>query len=112
MKRYFIHTCAVAVAGNALLSGCSTPKTGNPVTVTRTGEIFVREQPPPLKTVAMGGAPDQDEVWVPGFWTYQNARWIWMPSHWQVPPQSGEAWIEGHWDRNNQGWVYTPGHWE
>lgn len=112
MKRVFFNIYAVAALAGAFATGCSSPAPHRPVVVTPTGEVFVRENPPPARSEAMGGAPDMNEVWVPGYYTYSNSHWVWMPGRWEFPPQSGETWVAGHWDHNARGWVFTPGHWE
>jgi len=110
-KRGFFQTWAIAVLGGALLAGCSSPSP-RPVVVTPTGEIYVRENPPSPRTEDIGMAPSSADVWVQGYWSYHDARWVWIPGHWQTPPQQGENWVAGHWDHSVRGWVFTPGHWE
>jgi hypothetical protein len=114
MKRELLKRSAAAIFGLALITsmgGCSTAA-HQAVVVSPTGEIYVPEPPPSPEKEQDGLPPAQQDVWVAGYWTYDNARWAWMPGHWSVPPQTGKAYVAGHWDHTERGWVYTPGHWE
>lgn len=104
--------------GSLLLSGCvyshHTAVVPAPTATTTTRTVVVREAPPAPRTEVIGVAPSEDHAWVPGYWTYSDNRWVWMPGHWERRPSTGATWVPGHWDKNadERGWVWTPGHWE
>ena len=77
-----------------------------------TGPVVVTSEPPPPRHEVVDVAPSAGHVWTPGYWTYQNNRWVWMPGHWEPRPTPTATWVEGHWDRRGDGWVWTPGQWD
>ena len=131
MKRNMIGILPLIVGGGLVLSGCAsshhelTP-TGPPdatVQTTRTvvvtqqpspPPLVVTEEPPPPRTEVVGPPPGQTQVWIAGYWSFTDARWVWMPGHWEVRPRPSAIWVPGHWDANpeGKGWVWTQGYWE
>ena len=111
MKRQILKLLSMGMLGSVLLAGCVTHP-GQAVVVTPTGRVVIPETPPPPKQEAMGPPPSVTYVWTPGYWTYHNDSWVWVPGEWQAPPAAGSTWVAGHWDKVAGGWVYTPGHWE
>ncbi len=109
MKQDLRKILAMSVLGGALLTAC---ETHHPVVVTPTGRIVVPEAPPAPRREVAGVPPATSDIWVPGYWTYTNNRWVWVPGSWQNPPRVGATWIAGHWEHTSTGWVWTPGHWE
>ena len=101
---------AISLA-TALLAGCAEPP-HRTVPVAPSGEVVVQENPPQLKPERPGPAPKPAWLWQSGNWTYSNARWVWLPGHWQSPPLPNSRWVSGHWEHNERGWVWNPGYWE
>jgi hypothetical protein len=110
MKREILKKLGIGFWGSVLLVGCATHT--RPVVVTPTGQVLVRETPPPPKHEEVGRAPSASYVWTPGYYTYGNSQWVWVPGEWKTPPRAGSTWVAGHWDHVEGGWVWTPGHWE
>ncbi len=108
MKTQFFKLLGIASVG-LLLSSCATHH--QPVVVTPQGEVVVSSTPPVAKHEVPGTPSTAYEQWVPGYWTYRDARWVWIPGRWANPPSTGSHWVPGHWDYTNRGWVWTPGHW-
>ncbi len=102
----------LALISSALMAGCSTEPKHPVVVVSPTGEVYVPDTPPQPKRQLAGAPPNPGDVWAPGFWSYHDAQWVWMPGEWRYAPQSGRTWVSGHWDRSDRGWVWTSGHWE
>jgi hypothetical protein len=109
MRRDAVRAMALLGLGGLLISGCATSR---PVTVTPTGQVVVTEPPPAPRKEVVGTPPGAQYVWVQGYWTHVDNRWVWIPGHWQVRPTSTATWVPGRWDRTVTGWVWTPGHWE
>jgi hypothetical protein len=55
------------------------------------GEIMVTEQAPQPRRVIVDMPPDAAHVWVAGYWTQSNSRWVWIPGHWEAHPKPGAA---------------------
>ena len=103
----------LAALGISLLVGCTSNRTARrPVVVTPTGQVFVPEAPPPPREDVKGSPPSTASVWTPGYYTYSNGHWVWLPGRWETPPPTGKTWVAGHWDKTERGWYWTPGHWE
>jgi hypothetical protein len=100
---------ATLIVSASLIAGCST---GRPVVVTPSGAVVVPEAPPPPKHEAVGAPPNASQVWVEGYWSYQDGRWAWISGHWETRPTATAAWVPGHWDHTNVGWVWRPGYWQ
>jgi len=48
---------------------------------------------------------------VPGYQTWNNGSWAWVPGQWTVPPQPGTTWVPAHWERHGNGWMWVDGQW-
>src|SRR5438045_3858722 len=109
MKRNTMRALTLFGLGGLLLTGCPSH---HPVVVTPTGQVVVTEAPPPVRQEVVSTPPSAGYVWIQGYWTHTNNRWVWTPGRWQARPTTTATWVSGHWDRTVNGWVWTPGHWE
>ncbi len=103
-----------AVVGSIFVAGCETQHAqnhGKAVAVTPGGQI-VGQAPPGPRAEVVSGAPSAAYYWVPGFWTYADWNWVWIPGHWQLRPHANALWVPGHWDKTPRGWAWTPGQWQ
>jgi hypothetical protein len=90
-----------------------TVRESSPTTSTTSSrtEIIVQEAPPPPRPEPpMGAPPDPGQVWVPGYWTWNNT-WVWASGRWEQPPERTVTWVPGQWLRTDRGWVWQPGQW-
>src|SRR5579864_2049215 len=121
MKRKMFGILPLIIGGGLILSGCvhthhavvTTETTTGPATTTQTTRtVVVTQAPPPPRTEVMGTPPSEAQVWVGGYWSFTNGRWVWMPGHWELRPRAGAVWVPGHWDRNPEGtgWAWTEGY--
>jgi hypothetical protein len=105
-----LSACIVAV-----FSGCESHHTvvhERSVVMAPPGEVMVSQQPPAVRHEVIGVAPSTEHIWVAGYWTYVNAKWVWVPGHWERRPRVGAGYYPGHWDKTTKGWVWTPGRWD
>jgi len=109
MKRKAMRLLLLVGLGSFALTACETSR---PVVVTPTGQVVVTEPPPPPRKEVVGTPPGAQYVWVQGYWTHTDNRWVWIPGHWQVRPTATSTWVAGHWDRTPTGWLWSRGHWE
>jgi len=119
MKKTMFGILPVIAMGSVFLGGCASPhqemvvtRYNTPVTTTRT--TVVTEAPPTPRVEVEGPAPSTAHVWIQGYWTYIDNRWVWSPGHWDLRPRMNAAWVPGEWDKDptGKGWLWTPGHWE
>jgi len=76
------------------------------------GTIIVMQAPPQLQQEVVLAQPSSDHKWVPGYWTWRDARYEWMAGHWELPPSSGATWIAPHSERLSNGtFRFYEGYW-
>lgn len=51
------------------------------------------------------------QVWVAGYWAWNNGQQQWIPGHWEAPPQQGQVWTQPQYGRRGRRWWYRPGYW-
>lgn len=51
------------------------------------------------------------QVWVAGYWAWNNGQQQWIPGHWETPPQQGQVWMQPQYGRRGRGWTYRAGYW-
>jgi YXWGXW repeat-containing protein len=73
-------------------------------------EIIVRQAPPPPPP-EVRIAPPPSQIWVPGYWSWNN-DWVWVPGRAEKPPERMATWVPGQWNQRGDTWVWRSGHWE
>ena len=110
MKTGTVRILACMTLSGTLLAGCVYHER---TAVTPSGEVVVvKEAPPEPRHEVIGVAPSPSHVWISGYWSYRNGRYVWVPGHYENRPHTASVWVAGHWDHTSRGWVWTPGHWE
>jgi hypothetical protein len=79
---------------------------------TRPPEITVPQPPPPPREEMRMPPPSQGQVWLPGYWSWNNNEWAWMPGRLEKPPERMATWVPGQWTQRGDAWVWRSGHWE
>jgi hypothetical protein len=59
--------------------------------------ISVSMMPPPLPAYNLPPCPDQNLVWVPGYWGWFQNNYYWVPGAWVEPPFAGAMWTPSYW---------------
>ena len=80
------------------------------VTPATTTSTVVYSAPPPPLTETIVVAPGPGYVWIGGEWIW-NGRWVWVASHWGLPPYRHSVWVRGYWSSGARGWRHHPSHW-
>src|SRR5678815_4833661 len=112
MKRETLRILLMAGMLSIAATGCYSHRQQPAVVTTTGGEVIVTEAPPPLRREVRGIAPSASQLWIEGYWSHRNGRWLLVPGHWEVRPQPTATYVPGHWDRTSRGWAWTPGRWE
>jgi hypothetical protein len=108
-----IQTMAIAATATALLTGCFS----RTVIRERSGaaaparQIIVVEQPPAAQTEMIGVAPSTSHVWLPGYWSRQGDKWVWINGRWELRPAATATYVPGHWEKRGTGFVWHEGYW-
>jgi hypothetical protein len=99
--------------GIGFLSACA-PKTND---VVETETIYL-DNPVPIPDLQdeeiAATESDDDLVWVPGWWDYQDGEWVWVDGAWEAVPFENAVWQPGHWgyDDDLNKWYWVDGYWK
>ncbi len=69
------------------------------------------EPPPPPNADVVTPQPASNALWIPGYWSFDGARYSWIPGHWEIPPPDASSYVAAHWENRARGYVYVPGYW-
>jgi hypothetical protein len=67
--------------------------------------------PPPLPVYEQPPLPDPGYLWTPGYWSWNNFDYYWVPGTWVQPPQPNVLWTPGYWAFSNGIFAFNPGYW-
>ena len=67
--------------------------------------------PPPPKPEAPPPPPVRVAVWVPGFWQWSGATWVWVGGSYQLRPDPRTRWHAAEWQPRGSVHVLIPGRW-
>jgi WXXGXW repeat (2 copies) len=68
--------------------------------------------PPPARVESHGLPPSPDQVWIAGYWAYENGHHVWRDGHWEKPPRANARYIEPRWDRKGNQYAFREGRWK
>jgi len=91
----------ILVAALVTATACAAPR----------GRLYVRVGPPAPIIETRIAAPGPGYVWLPGFYTWNGAAYVWRPGRWERPIRPAAVWVPGHWVRERRGWYFVEGHW-
>lgn len=52
------------------------------------------------------------QIWRPGHWDYDGAKFNWIAGSYMLRPDPTATWIADRWEKHTYGWAYIPGHWK
>ena len=73
-------------------------------------DITVRFGPPPLRQEVVPVLPS-GWVWVPGYWTYNGHRYVWVRGH-RERAHRGRHWVAPRWYEDRGHWRHDRGRWD
>ncbi len=89
MRKQWLQLLGSIAAGSFWVTGCACSHTTlvrEPATLYYPkGELVLREPVLEPRRESEGVAPDRMFVWVPGYWTGANQKWVWIVGHWETP---------------------------
>ena len=71
----------------------------------------VMNAPPAPQPEAVPPRPSPQNVWVAGYWTWQNNNYAWMAGHWEVPPTTSAVWVNPRWESESGAFRFYEGYW-
>jgi len=66
---------------------------------------------PPAPQVEVIPVVPAGHAWIHGHWSWEGARYLWVPGHHMAIPEGQHAWEPGHWYRSGPNWFYANGYW-
>ncbi len=69
------------------------------------------QAPPPLPEYDQPPAPEQNDLWTPGYWNYAQTGYYWVPGAWCAPPFYGALWTPSWWGYSGGHYLYHRGYW-
>lgn len=75
-------------------------------------ETVVVEAPPAPRVETVGVPPTAEHVWIPGHWTREGDRWVWVGGRFEARPSTTSVYVPGHWEMRGNGYVWREGYWK
>ncbi len=69
------------------------------------------QAPPELPVYQQPPAPDDNDLWTPGYWGYGNTGYYWVPGAWVSAPYVGALWTPGYWGWYGGHYRFNHGYW-
>ena len=74
-------------------------------------QVQTSEAPPPLPEYSQPPAPADNDLWTPGYWSYANAGYYWVPGAWVMAPWLGALWTPPYWGYQHGAYLFHAGYW-
>lgn len=74
-----------------------------------TADVMVAPPEPLMEVV--GAPPDDQYVWINGYWWWNGAQYVWMRGHWAPRPAAGYIWVRSGWTWLDGRYVFVHGRW-
>jgi hypothetical protein len=72
---------------------------------------YLPPPPQPPEAAPSTPAPDDNSVYIPGTYVYQDTRYLWRPGYW-VGYRPGWVWMPAHYIWTPAGYVFVDGYWD
>jgi len=72
---------------------------------------YATDAPPPLPEYDQPPAPDEDDLWTPGYWAWGDGGYYWVPGTWVTPPYYGALWTPPYWGFYGGRYGFHRGYW-
>ncbi|MDX2037331.1 MAG: hypothetical protein SFX72_11830 [Isosphaeraceae bacterium] len=72
---------------------------------------YLPEPPASLEIGPNVDPPDQNSIWAPGSWYWQETRYAWRPGYW-VQPYPNWVWVPAHYVWTPSGYLFIDGYWD
>jgi hypothetical protein len=73
--------------------------------------VSVRIGPPAIPVYTQPVCPGPNYLWTPGYWSYGDAGYYWVPGTWVLAPSPGMLWTPGYWGWGGAGYMWHEGYW-
>ncbi|MDE1154326.1 MAG: hypothetical protein PW735_01190 [Acidobacteriaceae bacterium] len=73
--------------------------------------VYSDQAPPPLPEYEQPPAPEDNDLWTPGYWGWGNAGYYWVPGAWVAAPYYGALWTPPYWGWYGGRYLFHHGYW-
>jgi hypothetical protein len=73
--------------------------------------ISINFGPPVLPVYEQPICPEPNLIWMPGYWSYGDDGYFWVPGAWVPAPFEGGLWTPPYWGWSEGLYVFHPGYW-
>jgi hypothetical protein len=88
---------------------------GNPAYVTTAtpvvSTVVVTQAPPAMQQEIVLAQPSPEDVWLPGYWSWRDSHYQWIPGRWELPPSPNSVWVAPTWQQQGNAYKFTEGYW-
>jgi len=67
--------------------------------------------PPEFRTEVAVESPGPGYFWVPGYYDWDGANYVWVQGTWVRPPHEYDVWVAPTYERRGDRFMYHRGHW-
>ena len=78
-------------------AGANTGAYTNYDTASNGQPVYATQPPPPLPEYDQPPAPGDNYIWTPGYWSYGDAGYYWVPGAWVIAPYVDALWTPPYW---------------
>ena len=103
-----VTVAALLSLGLLAAEGCVPRRTR--VAVSYHGDV-VAEVPPEPMVEYIPDAPSTDYVWVPGYWYWSGAGYVWVAGRYATPPSAGHIYVRSGWVVVDGRYRFVRGYW-
>ena len=101
----------VASAQSATTRAAVTESTSNALGEPNTVVAETALTPPAPIAETVPSERHRHAVWTPGYWGWEEARFVWHHGRYRTPPERGMRWVEPRWMARPHGWALVSGGW-
>ncbi len=73
--------------------------------------ISVNFGPPAIPVYDQPICPGEGYIWTPGYWSYGDGEYFWVPGTWVLAPEPGFLWTPGYWGWGGSAFFWHAGYW-
>ncbi|MGB0125333.1 MAG: hypothetical protein WBP63_17960, partial [Silvibacterium sp.] len=73
--------------------------------------VSITIAPPELPVYEQPICPEPNSMWTPGYWSWGDDGYYWVPGTWVEAPSAGVLWTPGYWGWNNGSYLWNNGYW-
>ncbi len=96
----------IVLATLIALAGCTAPYT------VASSNPYPPPPPPRAEVVPVSPVSEDQLIWRPGHWNWDNAGgYVWEAGQYVPLAGHGRSWLIGYWSNVGGNWVWVPAHW-